>query len=82
MAVEPMRIVLHEILLDVKQSVHANVAMVKKPAVFPTKSQSFLPHYCFFDTHQQTDTATSLESQNNNVLGLCTQSALLYFLQF
>lgn len=39
MAVEPMRFVFHEILLDVKQSVHANVAMVKKPAVLPTKSQ-------------------------------------------
>jgi len=34
-AVEPMRFVYHEILLDGKQSVHANVAMVKKPAMFP-----------------------------------------------
>lgn len=30
MAVEPMRFVYHEIFLDGKQSVHANVAMVKK----------------------------------------------------
>jgi hypothetical protein len=62
--------------------VHTNVAVVKKSAVFPTKSQSFLPHYYFFDTYQQTDTATSLDSQNNNVLGLGSQSALLHFLQF
>lgn len=82
MAVEPMRFVFREKILDGKQSVHANVAVVKKPAVFPTKSQSFLPHYHFFDTHQQTDTATSLDSLNNNVLGLCSQSALLHFLQF
>ena len=54
----------------------------KETSYVPKNTQSFLPHYYFFDTYQQTDTATSLESQNNYVLGLCTQSALLHFLQF
>jgi hypothetical protein len=48
-AVEPMRFVLHDIPLDGKQSTHANVAVVKKPAVFNNVlglcSQSTMLHF-------------------------------------